>query len=323
LPPSRSPSQTFINLQCSYSSRLSRYWCALDHNEDEHRTLHTAFLCVTNMAGNATSTLLHFTPLNILKPDPPSDVKITALEGHETWIKVTWYSPTSWKHQDRYYELIYEVKYWPLQSSFYHKQVMLIKGSRSHTIKDAMPGVQYLIQLRAKDEYDGEWSDWSIPINASSWTAPVLIDDLITTTFPVIIEEGSTTDYTPDDVLGPGNAPSPGPVELSHALWISGSFVLLSVILAAYIFRHKDRLMSKLHRVSVIIQPLDSSELPPTTPAAPEEQALVTFTRPHYKEPPVNEGEEEDGENEEEQRVKERIEAMHFNNTSYFFVQRD
>uniref|UniRef100_A0A3B4XV93 Fibronectin type-III domain-containing protein n=1 Tax=Seriola lalandi dorsalis TaxID=1841481 RepID=A0A3B4XV93_SERLL len=259
------PSQTFINLQCSYSSRLSRYWCALDHNEDEHRTLHTAFLCVTNMAGNATSTLLHFTPLNILKPDPPSDVKITALEGHETWIKVTWYSPTSWKHQDRYYELIYEVKYWPLQSSFYHKQVMLIKGSRSHTIKDAMPGVQYLIQLRAKDEYDGEWSDWSIPINASSWTG--------------------THTY----VLGPGNAPSPGPVELSHALWISGSFVLLSVILAAYIFRYReDRLMSKLHRVSVIIQPLDSSELPPTTPAAPEEQALVTFTRPHYKEPPRN-----------------------------------
>lgn len=47
----------------------------------------------------------------------------------------------------------------------------MIKGlGRSHTITDAMPGVQYLIQLRAKEEYDGQWSDWSTPVNARSWT---------------------------------------------------------------------------------------------------------------------------------------------------------
>lgn len=33
-----------------------------------------------------------------------------------------------------------------------------------------MPGVEYLIQLRTKEEYDGRWSDWSTPVNGSSWT---------------------------------------------------------------------------------------------------------------------------------------------------------
>lgn len=82
--------------------------------------------------------------------------------------------------------------------------------------------------------------------------------------------------------------------------------------------------MSKLHSMSVIIQPSDSTQLPPSAPAAPEGQALVTFTPPRYKEPPPSKAEEEgEEENEEEQRVKERIEPMHFNNTSYFLIPRE
>lgn len=81
--------------------------------------------------------------------------------------------------------------------------------------------------------------------------------------------------------------------------------------------------MSKLHRVSVIIHSGDSSQIPPTISAAPEGQALVTFTSPRYKDPPPSEAEEEEEGNEEEPRVKERIEAVHFNNTSYFLVQRE
>lgn len=81
--------------------------------------------------------------------------------------------------------------------------------------------------------------------------------------------------------------------------------------------------MSKLHRVSVIIQPGNSSDPPPTMPAAPEQRALMTFTRPRYTEASATEGQEEEEENEEESRVKEKAEAMHFNNTSYFFIQRE
>lgn len=48
-------------------------------------------------------------------------------------------------------------------------QVKVIKEDHYYTISDILPGVEYLIQLRASEEYDGQWSDWSAPVNASSW----------------------------------------------------------------------------------------------------------------------------------------------------------
>uniref|UniRef100_A0A4W6FW84 Interleukin 6 receptor n=1 Tax=Lates calcarifer TaxID=8187 RepID=A0A4W6FW84_LATCA len=314
------PADTFHHHQCSYSSRLSRYWCALDHNEDELRTSHTAYLCVTSVTGNATSTWISFKPMDIIKPDPPSDVKVTQEEGHETWIKVTWNFPTSWKYEDRYYKLIYEVKYRPLKSSYV--QVQGINTKRSLIIRDIMPGVEYLIQLRTKEEYDGRWSDWSTPVNGSSWTGKytckhAYAHEIKSSYFKIITGKWVCPFVAVEPVDGDGKVSH-------HHLWISGSFVLLLVILAAYIFRHKDRFMSKLHSMSVIIQPSDSTQLPPSAPAAPEGQALVTFTPPRYKEPPPSKAEEEgEEENEEEQRVKERIEPMHFNNTSYFLIPRE
>lgn len=62
-----SPKEAFHPIQCSYSSRLSRCWCTLDHNEDEMRAGHFASLCVTSIAGNVTSNLLDFTPMGIRK----------------------------------------------------------------------------------------------------------------------------------------------------------------------------------------------------------------------------------------------------------------
>ncbi|KAM7383469.1 hypothetical protein PAMP_003117 [Pampus punctatissimus] len=320
----KSPSETFLPLQCSYSSHC---WCALDHNEDELRTLHIAYLCVTNIAGNATSTVLTFTPLDILKPNPPSGVSVQQEEGQESRMRVTWSLPTSWKHQDRHYELIYEIKYQPCSSSCSHGQTKIIEDQHSYTITDAMPGVKYLIQLRSKDEFDGQWSDWSTPVYASSWMAsPAVLTDLTTTEqFPT---EGSGTDdiYPSDVPLSVHH-----PVEVSHhVLWISSSFgclVLLSlVILAVYMFRHKERFMSKLHRLHIITQVGDSSQPPPSAPTAPEGQALMISAPRRCKVPRLSEGEgeeEREEEIEDENRVNARIEATHFNNTSYFLVQRE
>lgn len=65
----------------------------------------------------------HFCLNTAVIPDPPSNVSVTAEEGYEKWLKITWNLPSSWKPQDKYYELIYEVKYRPLQSSFNQDQV--------------------------------------------------------------------------------------------------------------------------------------------------------------------------------------------------------
>lgn len=85
-------------------------------------------------------------------------------------------------------------------------------------------------------------------------------------------------------------------------------------------FSHKDRFIPKLHHLSTITQH-SASQPPPPSPSAPEVQALVTFTPPRYKEPPLSQTEEAEEKNEEEQSVEDRIEALHFNNTSYFLLQ--
>lgn len=83
-------------------------------------------------------------------------------------------------------------------------------------------------------------------------------------------------------------------------------------------FRHKDRLLSKLQILNIVTECGNSTQPPPPAPVTPEGQALVTFAPPSYKE---EEGEEEN--EEEEQMTIETTEGMHFNNTSYFLVQRE
>ncbi|XP_041842728.1 interleukin-6 receptor subunit alpha [Melanotaenia boesemani] len=310
----------FHHIPCSYSSNLSRCWCALDNNDDEMRTIHAAFLCVTSIIGNATSPLIYFTPLSILKPDAPSNVSVQLEQ--EQKLRVTWNLPKSWKPQDSFYSITYELKYRPSKSS--NEQVHVIKGWRSYTITDALPGVDYLIQLRSKEEYDGQWSDWSSPVYARIYVAEY--DVLTTTTIDFNLEEigsgFSPTNY-PDD-------PTTNPVSLNssyeppYILWIVVVVVVAisSVIWAVYIFRHKSKFMSKLQSLSVITPHRDLSPPPPRALEPPEGEALITFVPQLYKDNLPNETQEGD-ENEEGQTATDRIEAMHFNNNSYFFLERE
>lgn len=80
--------------------------------------------------------------------------------------------------------------------------------------------------------------------------------------------------------------------------------------------------MSKLHKLGVITWCGDLSPPSPLTPAATKEDTLTTFLPQLYEERPPSYMQEEE-ENEEEHTVTGRIEAMNFNNTSYFFLQNE
>uniref|UniRef100_A0A8C1NDT9 Interleukin 6 receptor n=1 Tax=Cyprinus carpio TaxID=7962 RepID=A0A8C1NDT9_CYPCA len=160
-------SESFGNVTrvpCSFSR--SRCWCAF-HVEEGDKALHVAKLCVSNTAGNATSPYLNFNLHDIIKPDPPTQVVVRTVEGQEHMLKVSWSYPSSWKHD--FYTLHFQLRYRP-QLAEQVKWDVLIDDRMSWTIYDALPHAQYEVQLQAKDEFDGIWSDWTDTVYAVSWT---------------------------------------------------------------------------------------------------------------------------------------------------------
>uniref|UniRef100_A0A3Q2ZJX9 Interleukin 6 receptor n=1 Tax=Kryptolebias marmoratus TaxID=37003 RepID=A0A3Q2ZJX9_KRYMA len=299
-------SKTKERIPCSYSSQHSMCWCTGESAEDERRTLHVASLCVTSILGNATSPPMFFSPLDILKPDPPSNVSARQVEGSERRIRVTWNMPLSWKQQDEFYDIVYEIRYRPLTSTY--EQVNEVKGRRSYTITDALPGEEYLIQLRTTEEYDGHWSEWSSPVYARSWMGKYQ-------RLPHIFKSSLYTSPENDPCLN-----SEGRWKTPHyVFWISGVFALSSIVLAFYIFRHRDKFLSKFHRLSVVTWSGDLS--PPSFPVPADRKGKTLVTQPYKECPPRYVHEEE--ENEEEQTVTGGVEAMNFNNTTYFFLQNE
>ncbi|XP_061737990.1 interleukin-6 receptor subunit alpha isoform X3 [Nerophis ophidion] len=253
------------------------------------------------VAGPATRSIVSTVPSPPVGPDAGAPWTTTRMSsGHFTW-------PTCASQAWRATPPAPSCPFFPWTF------VKMIKGRRSFTITDALSGVEYVIQIRTQDEFDGLWSEWSAPVYGSSWTdtrtqEPSLsLNDYMFSEY----EESSGTEEDPS-VEFPGSSVGPADVP-RHILWISCSFVVLAtVIFAAYLYRHRERCLSKLHALKVTGHSKSSTQ---PAPHAPEVRALMTFDPPRSKE----EGEKEG--NEDERSETARREAVHFNNTHYFLIQ--
>uniref|UniRef100_A0A3P8Y1W9 Interleukin 6 receptor n=1 Tax=Esox lucius TaxID=8010 RepID=A0A3P8Y1W9_ESOLU len=289
---------SFSRVNCSYSTKMSRCWCVLEHQVENNRDSHLVYLCVTNTAGNTTSHPLDFQPLDIIKPDPPSNIQVRVVEGQERRLWVSWSIPRSWKERDLYHELRYELRYHTVP------QGIQINGSttmRMYCITDALPGERYLIQLRAKEEFDGYWSEWSEPVYASTW-------------------KGNTHTYTHER-----NGKARERAKFTQLSFYSVNSVFCISALSRYLLQifsqntpaclhigilHRVRFMSKLQRLSPVSSSSAGHSLPATVLPYQEGHALVNFNTPCYKERLP-----QDEQKKEEEEIEE---VVHFNNTSYF-----
>uniref|UniRef100_A0A8C1P9T1 Interleukin 6 receptor n=2 Tax=Cyprinus carpio TaxID=7962 RepID=A0A8C1P9T1_CYPCA len=255
-------------IPCSFSR--SRCWCAF-HVEEGDRALHAAKMCVSNTAGSAMSPYLRFKLHDIIKPDPPTDVKVRAVEGQKHMLKVSWSYPSSWKHG--FYALHFQLRYRPQLKEQYQSVLIDDRMDKevSWTIYDALPHIQYEVQLRAKDEFDGLWSDWTDTVYAVTWTGNKIHE-------PV--------EMFPEDSEGSGEGPGVGSEVIDGAddieyatVWLYVScvfglcFLVVSTMLIVCVLRNRLHFMSKigkqtlpfaffLHSPRPVPAPVHSEQLP-------------------------------------------------------------
>ncbi|KAI5620497.1 interleukin-6 receptor subunit alpha precursor, partial [Silurus asotus] len=156
------------HVKCSYSFNKSRCWCAFP-SEGIDRNSYTAKLCVTNIVGGAISSPFHYIPQNIIKPDPPTRVMVNPVVGEPSTLKISWSLPATWR-QSFYYTLQFQIRYRPIDAKKVEREICVCVCRRDWLIFDALPYTDYEIQIRAKDEYEGQWSEWTSPVHAHTWT---------------------------------------------------------------------------------------------------------------------------------------------------------
>nr|XP_009685409.1 PREDICTED: ciliary neurotrophic factor receptor subunit alpha isoform X3 [Struthio camelus australis] len=102
-----------------------------------------------------------------IKPDPPENVVAKPVPNNPRRLEVAWQNPSSWPDPESF-PLKFFLRYRPLILDQW-QHVELSDGT-SHTITDAYAGKEYIIQVAAKDNDIGTWSDWSVAVHATPWT---------------------------------------------------------------------------------------------------------------------------------------------------------
>ncbi|XP_053092928.1 interleukin-6 receptor subunit alpha isoform X2 [Pangasianodon hypophthalmus] len=276
------------SVNCSYSAACSCCWCVLPSMEND-RNVYTAKLCVTNTAGNATSYPYKYIPQNIIKPDPPDGVKVKPVEGEPHMLNVSWSLPATWMWE-LYYTLYFQLRYRPLRAKEYQQ---VNTESRDWLILDALPHTDHEIQIRAKDEYEGQWSDWTSPVYAHTWTAPetTVATDINTSLGPGrIFPEGSGRS---EDEVEIRPADDSDGVMWVYVLWVVGVCLLITIIvLSVCSLRHRMPFLPKKSKESV------SSACSCSSPSPLLQQPLMIHKSNH-----------QEGEGE----------GIHLHNVEYFF----
>ncbi|KAK2903132.1 hypothetical protein QQF64_009961 [Cirrhinus molitorella] len=304
-------SDNVTRVPCSFSLSRSRCWCAF-HVQEGDKALHIAKLCVSNTAGNATSNHISFNLHDIIKPDPPTRVVVRSVEGQQHILKVYWSYPSSWKHG--YYALQFELRYRPqLKEQYQLVEIEEIMDREvSWTIYDALPHTQYEIQLRAKDEFVGLWSDWTDTVYAFTWAAPK------TTTTPERITL-EPLEMFPEGSGGSGEDPGVEAIDgadIEYATaWLCVSVVLglcfpvVFTMLTVCLLRNRLHFMSRIGKQTLPFAFLLHSPRPLPDPAPseqlPEEGKSLMSTPKHSQQHflPVQQEEQE---------------GIHLHNMDYF-----
>uniref|UniRef100_A0AAV2JGS2 Fibronectin type-III domain-containing protein n=1 Tax=Knipowitschia caucasica TaxID=637954 RepID=A0AAV2JGS2_KNICA len=184
------PQDTPLHYIATYSERLQQNVTRscrlllsgdplLQHNTTPPASTHKVWTChvpdvklltdyilnVTTVSPSGSSSYLSsFMMEDIVKPDPPVDVRVSSPDPRT--LLVQWSPPPSWSHI-HIFPLKYRLQYqWWSRGQLRSHQVSF-EGTRA-PLKSLVGGRMYQIQLCAKDALSlGHCSDWSPAVNAS------------------------------------------------------------------------------------------------------------------------------------------------------------
>ncbi|KAM6217180.1 interleukin-6 receptor subunit alpha [Rhynchocyon petersi] len=155
-----------FQVPCQYSQECRKFSCQLRVPEGDS-SLYAVSLCVTNSVGRNSSRTQTFKGLNILRPDPPVNITVSAMVRNPRRLSVTWQSPPSWN--SIYYRLQFELRYRAERSKTF--TMGKVKDDHHYVIYDALSGMKHVVQVRAQEEFGhGLWSEWSQEATGIPWT---------------------------------------------------------------------------------------------------------------------------------------------------------
>uniref|UniRef100_A0A8C8B0P1 Interleukin 6 receptor n=1 Tax=Otus sunia TaxID=257818 RepID=A0A8C8B0P1_9STRI len=151
--------------RCRYFSKARKFVCRVKVPPGADTESLVVSTCVSNGAGGSAGEDRIIT-LSTVKPDPPVNVTVQALEKAPQRLRVNWSYPSSW--DPRFYWLRFQVRYRPEPArTFTEVRVM----TPWLDIRDALRGTRHVVQVRAQEEFGhGTWSEWSREVVGTPWT---------------------------------------------------------------------------------------------------------------------------------------------------------
>ncbi|XP_054507228.2 interleukin-6 receptor subunit alpha isoform X2 [Agelaius phoeniceus] len=222
--------------RCRYFSKAQKFVCRLKvpPGTDDTKSL-VVSTCVSNGAGGSAGKDKIITLSSVLRPDPPVNVTVQALEKAPQRLQVNWSYPPSW--DPRFYWLRFQVRYRPEPAQTFTEvdQVM----TTWLDIRDAWRGTRHVVQVRAKDEFGhGTWSEWSQEAVGTPWTDPwELTSEMEPYSSQVPTEDGiygvtlHPRLFEEEDTNGAVMESSTHPVASPYAFLVTGGSLLLGIAL--------------------------------------------------------------------------------------------
>uniref|UniRef100_A0A8C3Y7K7 Interleukin 6 receptor n=1 Tax=Catharus ustulatus TaxID=91951 RepID=A0A8C3Y7K7_CATUS len=223
--------------RCRYFSKARKFVCRVKVPPGTDDTRHLVVsTCVSNSAGGSAGKDKIITLSSVLKPDPPVNVTVEALEKAPQRLQVHWSYPPSW--DPRFYWLRFQVRYRPEPAPTFVEVDQVTTTWLD--IRDAWRGTRHVVQVRAKDEFGhGAWSEWSQEALGTPWTGltcPIVPLHLL----QVPMEDGTygvtllPRLFREDDTDGAGGSvmeSNTHPVASPYAFLVTGASLLLGIAL--------------------------------------------------------------------------------------------